>query len=106
MGKTKKRILVIGDVEYFWTLKDNFISGSKTHIKVYKTEETKSILFIDPYDWHFVLRPKAIRKAILFGLSNGWIPGTKKQELYIAMKDDEFYVLPEGITFFDQIRNE
>lgn len=98
----KRKISVEGE-EYYWTLKSNTTNakGKEHHIKVLLTRATKSILYIDPFDWNFEIRPKTIRKAILFALSNGWNPEKAKSELYISMKDNngEFFTLPENIKF-------
>jgi len=100
MSKVVKRNIVVEGIDYCWTLNGNRIDGRKvSHIKVHLTNLTRSILYIDPYDWSFEIRPKIIRKGILFAISQGWSPEQKNTEMIIAMKNDEFYVLPSGEKF-------
>lgn len=106
MSKTNKRKIVVEENEYFWTLENNSICETDRHIKIHKKGITKSILYIDPYDWYFEIRPKMIRKAIIYALTNGWSPEMKDCQIYIAMQKNEFYVLPKGIEFSYQLKGE
>ena len=69
------------------------------------SELTKSILYIDPTPWSFEIRPKMIEKAIIFALSHGWNPNEKYKEMYLSMKKDQLYVLPKGVKFGHQDKN-
>jgi len=104
MSKVVIRKIVVNKEEFYWTLQGNTIDGAKeNHIKIHRNKVTKSILYIDPYDWSFELRPKTIKAGILFALTKGWDPDKAHTGFIISMKKDVFYVLPEGIHFGYQI---
>ena len=98
--KSKREIKVLEE-EYLWVLDGNTTHGyNEGHIRIHAQKLTKRILYLDPYNWHFEVRPQTIRKAILFAINNGWNPKEKGAPLYLAMKGDgDFYVLPEGVKF-------
>lgn len=99
MGRVSKRNIVVYDISYIWTLKGNKIDTKECHIKVHKEGKSKSILYIDPYDWNLEIRPENIRKAIIFALKNGWEPDMNKKDIYVSFDDSGFILLPEGIKF-------
>lgn len=101
MSKSIKRKIDVQKKDYFWVLDGNTIDGGyDTHIRIHSSKSTKSILYLDPYNWHFEIRPKTIRTAILFALGIGWNPEEKGNIMYLSMtKEGEFYRLPEGIKF-------
>ncbi|MEM6770608.1 MAG: hypothetical protein AAF597_08505 [Bacteroidota bacterium] len=100
MSKSTARKIMVNNAEFIWTQKNNTINGAKeVHIKVYSAKVTKSVLYIDPYDWYFEVRPKTISEAILYALKQGWNPEIKHTGMIISMKEGEFYVLPEGVKF-------
>lgn len=101
MSKKAKRKITVLNQEYLWVLDGNTIDGFRAqHIKVHATRATKSILYIDPYNWHFEVRPQTIEKAIKFALDKGWTPEERGVPFFLSMdKDGEFYQLPDGIRF-------
>ncbi len=99
MSKVVKRQITVNGVNYFWTLKGNRIDEKPIHIKVHIEGLTKSILYLDPYDWSFKIRPYTIRRAILFALEKGWMPEYVKTEMIISMKNNIFFILPKGKKF-------
>ena len=106
MGRPIKRKIIVDQKEYFWVLNSNSIDGlHDQHIRVHRNRNTKSILYIDPYPWHMEIRPKAIEGAIKFAFSKGWKPSTMTQPMYISMNNGNLYVLPEGILFGYQDKN-
>ena len=62
-------------------------------------------LRIDPYPWHFEIRPATIANAIRFALRNGWTPTVSGPDFHIAFHEGEFIVLPPGIKFVHQLRS-
>lgn len=106
MSQSIKRKIIVERKEYFWVLNSNSIDGIHDHhIRVHKERGTKSILYIDPYQWHMEIRPKAIEAAIKFACSKGWNPSKMTKPMYISMNDGEFYVLPDGVLFGYQDKN-
>ena len=101
MSRAKKRKITILNEVYFWILDGNTIDTPKPcHIRIYSKKLTKSILYIDPYNWHFEIRPRTIGRAILFAIEQGWNPEEKGNEMYISMNnEEEFYQLAEGVKF-------
>jgi hypothetical protein len=101
MSRALKRKITVLNEDYFWVLDGNSIDGKKeNHIRIHSKKLTKSILYLDPYNWHFEIKPKTIEKAILFAIDNGWSPEEKGNEMYLSMKNEgELYQLPEGIKF-------
>ena len=97
MGRVNKRSITVNGISYIWTLKGNRIDTEEHHIKVHKEGVNNFILFIDPYDWNFEIRPEYIRKAIIFALNNDWGQNLNK-------KDSTFILLPEGIKFKHEIK--
>lgn len=96
----KRKIRVLNEI-YFWVLDGNTIYGNQeNHIRIHSKELTKSILYLDPYNWHFEIKPKTIEFAILFAIDNGWNPKEKGKVMYISMdKEGKLYKLPKGIKF-------
>ena len=106
MGRPIKRKIIVDQKEYFWVLDSNSIDGGHDkHIRVHRNRDTKSILYIDPYPWHLEIRPKAIESAIKFARTEGWKPSTMTQPMYISMNNGILYVLPQGILFGNQDKN-
>ncbi len=106
MSRSITRKIIVSGNEYTWVLNSNSVdSKNEHHIRVHAGRQTKSILYIDPYQWHMEIRPKLIEKAILFALSQDWNPNDAKGPMYISMNNSEFYVLPEGIMFGYQDKN-
>jgi len=101
MSRAIKRKITVKQEDFFWVLNGNSIDGqNESHIKVHSNKLTKSILYLDPYKWHFEIRPKKIEQAIIFAKDNGWIPEEKGKTMYLSMTDKgNFYVLPEGVKF-------
>lgn len=102
MSRKAKRKITVLNKEYLWVLDGNRIDGVRPqHIKIHLTGTEKSILYLDPYNWHFEVRPRTIEKAITFALENGWIPEEKGKTLVVSMnREGEFYILPHGINFW------
>lgn len=99
MSKTTKRKITVDGIDYTWTLKGNRIDGKEQSIKVHSGPDSKSILYIDPYDWSFEIRPKVIAEGIRFALQHGWNPQEAQSEIAISMHEGEFCVLPKGHRF-------
>lgn len=101
MSKRAKRKITVFNKEYLWVLDGNTIdSHPPQHIKVHAMGATKSILYLDPYNWHFEVRPQTIERAIKFAIANGWSPEEAGTSLMLSMnREGGFYVLPEGIQF-------
>jgi hypothetical protein len=101
MSRAIKRKITVLDREYFWVLDGNSIDSNKEHhIRIHSNKLTKSILYLDPYNWHLEIRPKTIETAILFAIDLGWSPEKKGTTMYLSMKNEgEIYLLPEGIKF-------
>ncbi|BDD10835.1 hypothetical protein FUAX_32670 [Fulvitalea axinellae] len=101
MSRAIKRKIIVNQEVYFWVLDGNTIDGlNENRIKVHSNKLTKSILYIDPYKWHFEIRPKTIEQAILFAIKNGWNPEGKGKTTYLSMTDEgDFFVVPEGVKF-------
>ena len=107
MSKTVKRRISVDGAQYVWVLDGNSINRpNDTHIRVHKEGTTGNILYIDPYNWHFEIRPKFIAEAIRFALNAGWEDRTKATGIYVAYFDDEFQVLPKGVKFRYQINKD
>ncbi len=89
MSRSIRRQITVLQKEYIWVLNGNTIDSDKEcHIKIHCNQLTKSILYLDPYNWHFEIRPKTIEKAILFAIKNGWNPLQKGKEMYLSMKNE------------------
>ncbi len=101
MSRAIKRKITVLNEDYFWILDGNSIYGHKEHhIRIYSKKLTKSILYLDPYNWYFEIKPKTIGKAIMFAIDNGWNPEEKGKEMYLWVKNEgELYQLPERIKF-------
>ncbi len=101
MSRAIKREITVLNEAYFWVLDGNAVAGTKEHhIRIHSKKITKSILYLDPYDWHFEIRPKTIKQAILFAIKHGWNPEETGKVMYLSMKNEgELYQLPEGIKF-------
>ena len=107
MSKPKKRKITISAEDFFWVLDGNSIAGQKeTHIRIHSSKLTRSLLYLDPHDWNFEVRPKTIEQAIRFALSQGCRPDEKGKTMYLSMKGDHFYVLPDGAKFGYQEKEE
>ncbi len=107
MSRSVKRKIVVNATQFNWVLDDNDIDGVKdTHIRVHKEGETSNILYIDPYDWHFEVRPKFVALAIQFALASGWFSNESTKSMYIGYIDEKYYVLPEGIKFGYELLNK
>ena len=99
MSKSIKREIIVLGKKYYWTLKGNTVHGYKeTHIKIHADALTKSILYLDPYKWHFQIRPKTIEQSILFAKNNGWIPEEKGTTTYLSMNDDGTLIYATGAS--------
>jgi len=101
MAKAIKRKIKVLNENYFWVLDGNSTYGQKEHhIRIHSEKLTKSILYLDTYNWHFEVRPKTIEQAILFARKNGWNPEEKGKVMYLSMKNEgDLYVLPDGIKY-------
>lgn len=101
MARAIQRKIKVLNSEYLWVLEGNSIDAAKErHIRIHSSKLSKSILYIDPYNWNFEIRPKMIELAILFALQQGWNPEKSGYDLFISMKEGgEFYRLPEGQRF-------
>lgn len=100
MSRAIKRKIVINGVNFYWVLNGNRIDSKELcHIKIHSDKATKSMLYVDAYDWSFEICPKTIREGILFALSQGWLPAKKETGMIISMRNENFYVLPEGKKF-------
>ena len=106
MSRSIKRKIIVDGFEYCWVLNGNTINGfNETHIRVHRIGVSSGVLYIDPYNWHFEIRPKFVEQAILFALSSGWDPIADKQEMYVSYLDEKYIVLPNGIKFGYQLKN-
>ena len=92
MSRVKKREIIVSGQRYIWTLKGNRIDVGESHIKVFKEGCLNSILYINPYDWTFEIRPSTIQKAIIFALNNGWNPNKNGSSIHIEIKESEFFI--------------
>lgn len=101
MSRAIKREITVLNKENCWVLEGNSIDSAKDHhIRIHSNKSTKSILYLDPYNWHFEIRPKTIEAAIIFAIDEGWNPEKKGNTMYLSMKNEgELYLLPEGIKF-------
>jgi hypothetical protein len=101
MSRAIKKKITVLKIDYFWVLDGNSIDGTKEHhIRIHSNGLTKCILYLDPYNWHFEIRPKTIETAIIFALDHGWIPEEKGNIMFLSMDDDgSFYELPDGLKF-------
>jgi len=101
MSRAFKRKIKVLNEDYLWVLNGNSIDSTRDHhIRIHKKKSTKSSLYLDPYNWHFEIRPKTIEQAILFALANGWHPEQTDKVMYLSMKNEgQLYQLPEGIKF-------
>lgn len=105
MSRSVKRKIVVNGVEYIWVLDGNTIDGFKdTHIRVHKVGETGRVLYIDPYNWRFEVRPKFVSQAIQFALSSGWGNEPCKKKLYVSYINEKYCVLPSDIEFGYQLK--
>ena len=95
MSKLVRDIKVDGKV-YQWILDENSVYGEKEYIRIHVGKSTKSILYLDPYNWHLEIRPKTIREAILFAINHDWNPEVSTRDLFISYNGDGFFVLPNG----------
>jgi hypothetical protein len=101
MSRRAKRKITVLNKEYLWVLDGNTIdSHPPQHIKVHAVGATKSILYLDPYNWHFEVRPQTVERAIKFAITKGWIPEENTTPISLSMNSEgEFYILPDGIQF-------
>ena len=101
MTRRATREITVEGRQYFWVLDGNSITDQnrERHIKVHVAETTKRLLYIDPTPWHFKVTPKMVAEAIRYAISQGWEPGEAGKEMYISMKEDQFYVLPYDVKF-------
>ena len=107
MSKSVKREIVVDGVQYYWVLDGNTINGfNETHIRIHKSGTTGGILYVDPYNWHFEVRPKFVTQAIKFALSSDWEPVSGKKGMYVSYLDEKYCVLPNGIKFGYQLKNQ
>lgn len=107
MSRSQKRKIVVNATEYYWVLDGNTIDGfNDTHIRVHKEGDTGKILYIDPYDWHFEIRPKFVALAIQFALTSGWLSNESTEPIYVGYIDGKYCVLPKGIKFGYQLMNK
>lgn len=99
--KNPKRKITVQNKLYYWVLDGNVIDHrGEQHVRIHSDRATKSILYLDPYNWHFEIRPKTIEAAILFAIEQGWNPEEKGRMMYVSMRNDgELYQLPEGVKF-------
>ncbi|MDP8175389.1 hypothetical protein [Phocoenobacter skyensis] len=102
MSRVIKRKIKVLDNVYIWTLKRHSIYIKNVYIKVFKENYPNSILYIDPYSWHFEIRPKTIMNAIIYGLDNGWQPEINNCSLFIGINENGFVKLKENSFYFDE----
>jgi len=98
MSKSVKRSIIVNGDQYFWVIDGNEIY-SVTHVRVHLEGSTGGILYIDPYNRDFEVRPKFIAQAIKYALGAGWDPVELKRKMYISYIDEKFCVLPTGIKY-------
>ena len=107
MSKSVKRRIVVDGIQYYWVLNGNTIDRSNdTYIRVHKEGMTGNILYIDPYNWHFEIRPKFIDSAIKYALSAGWEKSDSGDGMYISYINEQYRVLPNGVKFGYQLEND
>lgn len=100
MSRSIKRKITVLENDYYWILNGNTIDSYKQHhIRVHIGDQTRSILYIDPYQWDFEIKPSVIEQAIVFAISKGWDPVNLKEPMYISMNEGDWYVLPKDIKF-------
>ena len=104
--KKHTREIIVNDQTYLWHLRKNDLYWGWHHITIRHKQVAGQILFIDPYSWHFEVRPRSIREGILFALENNWNPQEKGKPLYISYQETNFFVLPEGIQFAGQLKTD
>ena len=107
MSRAVKRKITVLNRAYFWVLDGNSIDATEErHIRIHASGVTKSILYLDPYNWHFEIRPKTIESAILFAIDKGWSPEENGTTMYLSMRNEgELYQLPEGVKFRHRGKN-
>lgn len=72
--KISVRKVHVDDVEYLWIIDGNTIDGSAdTHIAIFQGKNGQRLM-LDPYSWHFEVRPSNVVAAIRFALRHGWTP--------------------------------
>jgi hypothetical protein len=100
--KSIRKLHVDGE-DYLWVLAGNTIDGVReSHIAVF-LDTRRQRLLLDPYSWHFEIRPRTIADAIRFALEEGWKPEESGPPLYLGYCEQGFFFLPEGIEFARQL---
>ena len=100
--KKYTRKIVVGGIRYLWHLSQNSLEGRDTHITIAQDTAPKQFLHVDPFAAIFEgleIRPRAIRRIILWALKNGWHPTRKGPPIFVGYRGDDFFVLPDGIRF-------
>ncbi|MGJ8638798.1 MAG: hypothetical protein ACSHYA_05350 [Opitutaceae bacterium] len=101
--KKSWRKIVVGNRAYKWTLSGDCPCCSWGHILVHGDGASScEVLHVDWHSFGQEIRPSNVRAAIEFGLKNGWEPdrqGQARHGPYIGRRNEEFFVLPQGIQF-------
>ena len=118
MAYPKKRGLrqiTVGDVVYRWRFVGGEMQGTLT---IYGPNSSDRVLVVKSYEWFdlwmshpFALRqapedvtPAIVRRAIEFGLNNGWEPNARGKELTIWYFNSEFQLTEPNAEAVDALR--
>lgn len=94
MTHTKKRNVVVNDVQYEWCIRGHAMYAE--HLAIYKLNSNGTSIHLDIIPWGLEIRPRTIVEVIKFSLLNGWIPTDKGLSLRIGYVNDNYIVLPES----------
>ena len=107
--KKYTRKIVVEGITYLWHMSQNSLEGRATHITIAQETAPNQFLHVDPFAAVFEgveIRPRTIRRIILWALKNGWQPTRKRPPIFVGYCSDGFFVLPDGIRFTSDIKNE
>lgn len=93
------RTIQIRGREYLWHLSENRTDGAENSITV-GNRGGRFFLLVDPYPWHFQIRPADIAQAIAWALDAGWTPATgPTRAVAFSNSAGSFVWLPAGQRF-------
>ena len=104
MSKKHNRVISVNDEVYIWYLKNNEIWTPNKYIIIRHSDYINGQrLYLSPYSWHFEIRPRTIREAIIFGVANGWNPKESGEPIYLGYNKNGFVILPPNVFFTDDL---
>ncbi|MEM7432522.1 MAG: hypothetical protein AAF351_11385 [Pseudomonadota bacterium] len=104
--KKHTRQISVDNRSYVWHLNQNSLVFREAHITIAENGVSGQILYLDPYPWGLEIRPKKVRKAILWAIENGWTPAKKGPPMYLGFQNGEFFILPGEAKFTHEIEPE